>query len=90
VLQIERDVRNVGMWRVRLPDSSLTDMVNLTRAEEAALDIDEGIEARKNSQKSPLKSLRIFWWSSPPVVPNDRGATALPAPSKNTLYGGAS
>src|SRR5438270_13931350 len=47
VLQIERDAKYPQMWRVRLPDVSLTDMVNLTRATGPALEIAERIEARK-------------------------------------------
>ena len=30
------DERYPGMWRVRRPDGSLTDMVNITRAKDAA------------------------------------------------------
>ena len=33
---IEPDQTWPGMWRVRLPDGYLTDMVNLSRAEDAA------------------------------------------------------
>jgi hypothetical protein len=33
---IEPDQIWPGMWRVRLPDGYLTDMVNLSRAEDAA------------------------------------------------------
>jgi hypothetical protein len=69
VLQIERDAKYPQMWRVRLPDGSLSDMVNLTRAKEAALNIAEGIEARKTPHKSPLKSLKDFSWSRPPAAP---------------------
>ncbi len=28
-----------GLWRVRMPDGSLTDMVNLTRAKDAAVSL---------------------------------------------------
>ena len=54
-------------------------MVNLTRAKEAALDIAEGIEARKTPHKSPLKSLKFFWQSRPPIAANGSGAIALRA-----------
>jgi hypothetical protein len=90
LLQIERDAEYPQMWRVRLPDGSLTGLVNLTRAKEAALDIAEGIEDRKNPHKSPLKSLKIFSWSSPPVARNGRRATEHPTPPQNTLYGATS
>jgi hypothetical protein len=33
---VERDQTWPGMWRVRLPDGYLTDMVNLSRAKDAA------------------------------------------------------
>ena len=52
-LQIERDAKYPQMWRVKLPDGTLSDMVNLARAKEAAMDIAEGIEARKRPHKSP-------------------------------------
>ena len=39
VLAIEPDARWPGMWRVQLSDGSLSDMVNLTRARDAAMSI---------------------------------------------------
>jgi hypothetical protein len=36
---IERDQTWPGMWRVRLPDGHVTDMVNLTRAKDAAISL---------------------------------------------------
>jgi hypothetical protein len=87
LLQIERDAAYPQMWRVRLPDGSLSDMVNLARAKEAALDIAEGMEARKTPHKSPLKSLKFFWQSRPPIAANGSGAIALPHPPENALYG---
>jgi hypothetical protein len=39
VLRIERDGVYSEMWRVCLPDGSLTDMVNRTRAQDAAVSI---------------------------------------------------
>jgi hypothetical protein len=39
VLRIERDGVYPEMWRVCLPDGSLTDMVNRTRAKDAAVSI---------------------------------------------------
>ena len=35
-VELVRDVTYPSMWRVRLPDGSLTDMVNRTRAKDAA------------------------------------------------------
>ncbi len=34
---VERDSKWPSMWRVRLPDGYLTDMVNKTRAKDAAI-----------------------------------------------------
>jgi hypothetical protein len=49
-------------------------MANLSRAKDVALDIADGIEARKNPHKSPLKSLRNFWWSRAPVARREGGS----------------
>ena len=40
---IEPDQTWPGMWRVRLPDGNLTDIVNLSRAEDAAASLALGI-----------------------------------------------
>jgi hypothetical protein len=39
LVSVEPDAKWPGMWRVRKPDGSLTDMVNLTRAKDAAMSI---------------------------------------------------
>jgi hypothetical protein len=39
LIQIERDSKYPDMWRVVRPDGSLTDMVNLTRAKDAAMSL---------------------------------------------------
>jgi hypothetical protein len=36
IVSIEQDKTYPNMWRVRFPDGRLTDMVNLTRARDAA------------------------------------------------------
>jgi hypothetical protein len=77
VLRVEPDSTYSGMWRVRLPSGALTDMANLSRAKDVALDIAEGIEARKTPHKSPLKNLRNFFWSRAPITPCE-GAAAPP------------
>jgi hypothetical protein len=87
VLQIERDAEYPQMWRVRWPDGSLGDMVNLARAKDAAQDIAEGIEARKTPHKFPLKSLKFFWRSRSPVAPNGLGATQRPDLTQNHAVG---
>jgi hypothetical protein len=77
VLRIEPDLTYSGMWRVRLPSGTLSEMANLSRAKDAALDIAEGIGAREKPHKPPLKSLRNFSWSRPPIAKRE-GARYLP------------
>jgi hypothetical protein len=40
---VEPDLTWPGMWRVRLPDGYLTDMVNLSRAKDAAASLALGV-----------------------------------------------
>ena len=47
VLHVVKDETYPTMWRIRLPDGSLSDMVNLTRAKDAARDIAVGIILRQ-------------------------------------------
>jgi hypothetical protein len=75
VLRIERDGVFESMWRVKLPTGGLSDMLNVSRAKDLALDIAEGIEARKTPHKSPLKSLTNFSWSPSPMSQNDEGGS---------------
>jgi len=65
LLRIERDGVYPGMWRVRLPDGSLTDMVNRTRAKDAAVSI-----AFRSLEVSEMPS------EAPPIAPN--GFEAVP------------
>jgi hypothetical protein len=37
VISIEKDAKYPTMWRVRMPDGTLSDMVNRTRAKDAAI-----------------------------------------------------
>jgi hypothetical protein len=39
LIQIVSEERYAGMWRVRLPDGRLTDMLNRTRAKDAAVSL---------------------------------------------------
>jgi hypothetical protein len=81
VLHIEPDVQYPQMWRVRWPDGTLSDKVNLARAKAVALDYAEGVEALKNRRKSPLNLLRNFSWSRSPVAPIARRVPkATPTP----------
>ena len=82
VLSIERDGKYPQMWRVLLPDGQLSDMANLTRIKDAALDIAEGIEARKNPHKSPLKLLNNFSWSRLKTEPSVSGLPKTPSASE--------
>jgi hypothetical protein len=38
ILHVVADKTYAGMWRIRFPDGALSDMANLTRAKDAALD----------------------------------------------------
>ncbi len=48
------DTRWPDMWRIALPDGQLSDMVNLTRAKEAAVAIAE--------RGPPSRYRRLLWW----------------------------
>jgi hypothetical protein len=57
---VEDDAKWAGMYRVRLPGGYLTDMVNLTRAKDAAISL---VLAKLNGQEtgaegSPMRSYR--------------------------------
>jgi len=86
---VVRDVKYPQMWRVGWPDGTLSDMVNIARAKDAAFDYAEGVEARKNRHKSPLKLLANFSWSGAPVCfPARRVPQAPPIPDKRTSEAG--
>ena len=72
VLRIERDKNYPAMWRIKLPNGGLSDLVNISRATDAALDLAEAIEHRKTPHKSPLKSLNNFKWSSQPIAAREK------------------
>lgn len=44
IATIVQDVRYADMWRVRLPDGTISDMVNLSRAKDAAMWLTGGAE----------------------------------------------
>ena len=60
LLRIVRDRVYPEMWRVRFPDGSLTDMVNRTRAKDAALSIAHRLLNMSESLSE-----------APPTAPND-------------------
>jgi hypothetical protein len=70
ILHVVPDAIQPGMWRIRFPDGALSDMVNLSRAKDAAVDIAEGIQARKKPHKWSLKPLQNFVWSASPISSN--------------------
>jgi hypothetical protein len=56
-VRIERDTDWPGMYRIRFPDGRLSDMVNLTRAKDAALSIalkalNSGTQERRSGASS--------------------------------------
>jgi hypothetical protein len=58
VLSIEPDLVHSGVWRVKRPDSSLTDMVNKTRARDAVRSIALGflnasLRGRETASEAP-------------------------------------
>jgi hypothetical protein len=53
VATIEPDAKWSGMWRVRWPDDSLSDMTNLTRAKDAVACFMETEERRQRGRHSP-------------------------------------
>ena len=67
LLRIERDATYPEMWCVRLPDGGLTDMVNRTRAKDAAI----SIEHRLLNMSENLSE-------APPTAPNDFEALSDP------------
>jgi hypothetical protein len=52
--EIAPDANWPGMWRVRWPDGSLSDMVNLSRAKDAAIAIAE--------RGPPARNRRLLSW----------------------------
>jgi hypothetical protein len=88
-LRIERDPVFESMWRIRFSDGTLSDLANISRIKDAALDIAEAIEARKRPHKSPLKSLNNFSWSRRPVAQNGRDGLRHAERAKNAPAGAA-
>lgn len=67
-----------GLYRVVWPDIGLSDVANLTRCKQAALEWAEKAAQprdRKTSVARYLNSLNNFWWSASPVRSNQSGAT---------------
>jgi hypothetical protein len=65
------------LWRIEWPDTGLSDVVNLTRAKDAArLWAERQVitEDRKTNAARRLKSLDNFSWSSSPVRNSRRAA----------------
>lgn len=70
---ILRVVPDGSLYRIEWPDSGSSDLANLTRCKDAAVQwagrqvVTEG---RKNPCARRLKSLKFFWTSSSYVAPN--------------------
>ncbi len=47
--RVVQDEKYSGMWRVRYPDSKLSDMVNITRSKDAAIGIYRDSVKRENA-----------------------------------------
>jgi hypothetical protein len=56
LLQVAPDLTHSGMWRIRHPDGRLSDLVNLSRAKDAATSLAVGIlnADKRRSVSSPM------------------------------------
>jgi len=66
-----------GLYRVKWPDTGLSDLANLARCKAAAREWAERnavLENRKSNAARRLKSLDNFWWSSSYIAQTDQGA----------------
>ena len=70
LLHVIPDKGYPGMWRIRLPDGSLSDMANQTQAKDAALNI---AVATLNRERRGQQSVA----GRSPVDLNDPGATGV-------------
>jgi hypothetical protein len=59
IAKVVPDLRHAGMWRIELPDGSLSDMVNLTRAKDAAAVMAE--------RGPPARDRRRLHWQKEPI-----------------------
>jgi hypothetical protein len=75
---VEPDAKYAGMYRIRFPDGGLSDMVNLTRAKDAAL----AFALRS------LNSVVQETPSEPAYVRNKRRKVVEPEPTANRLHEG--
>ena len=58
--KIEPDARWPGMWRIRTPDGICTDMVNLSRAKDAAIGLVLAkLNGRKTASEAPPARERV-------------------------------
>jgi len=69
---------STGLYRIEWPDIGQSDVANLTRCKQAAVEWAEkqvATEQRNLSVAQRLKSLNNFSWSASPVRSNQPGAT---------------
>ena len=68
VLDVVRDETHPQMWRIRCPDDRLSDIVNLSRAKDAAISVALGI-LNRSRESAPV---------TPPMRQNESPATLVP------------
>ena len=56
--RVVRDATYLIMWRVKWPGGSLSDMVNLSRANDAAARFNETMEREQRGRQRPLEAGR--------------------------------
>jgi hypothetical protein len=72
---IEPDSNFAGMFRVRLPNGHLTDMVNLTRAKDAAISM--ALTALNNFRTQARRCRQRRWTSRRPPPPPRQGRAVV-------------
>jgi hypothetical protein len=73
VLDVVRDETHPQMWRIRCPDDRLSDIVNLSRAKDAAISVALGI-LNRSRESAPV---------TPPMRQNESPTTLVPSDSEN-------
>ncbi len=81
------DGRHPSMWRVQLPDGHLTDMVNLTRAKDAAVSIVLGLLNKKQCRETSAEAPSIRSLAEAATIPSRRRNRRNPEPSGGLILG---
>jgi hypothetical protein len=82
VAKVVPDAVYAGMWRIDLGDGALSDMVNLTRAKEAAVMRADAIIRQRHLGASPMRR-------NDPAVAEEPGTSALALEASVTAEIGA-